>query len=243
MRRKLLPFYDERKCKIDMIVLHCVAYEPKDAVAVFREHKVSTHYVIGTDGEIWQLVGENHRAWHAGKSFWQGMTDINSHSIGIELVSLSLGQTAYNLNQKKSLVLLLRRLIKKYKILPQNIVGHSDIAPNRKADPGKDFFWEYLNTNGIGIVYDSKLKDKVQSDDERELLQIIGYDTADLPAAKMAFCRHFLPQSIEYEKNILAMEENMPKIIEKFVAPDNFMKVLQNVAQQYAKASKTPCKM
>ena len=99
MRRKLLPYYDERACKIDMIVLHAVAYAPQQAIQTFVDHGVSSHYVIGQDGELWQLVGERHRAWHAGKSFWRGADDLNSHAIGIELCSPSLGQKPFTTAQ------------------------------------------------------------------------------------------------------------------------------------------------
>ena len=121
MRRKLLPFYDERKSKIEMIVLHCTAHTPENIVESFTKHRVSSHYVIGEDGQVVQMVGEKHRAWHAGISSWGGKTDINSRSIGIELTSPTLGQKPFSQRQKNALIELLSRLIKKYKILPQNI--------------------------------------------------------------------------------------------------------------------------
>lgn len=140
MRRCLLPFYDERKSKIDMIVLHSVAFDAKGAVQSFRDFKVSSHYLIDETGEVWQLVGQKHRAWHAGKSKWHGIDDINSRSIGIELCSPDLGQSPFNQKQKKALYELLEKLVRRYNIPQGNIVGHSDIAPTRKADPGKAFF-------------------------------------------------------------------------------------------------------
>ena len=77
MRRKLLSFYDARATKIDMVVIHAVAYPPQRAIQTFIDNKVSSHYVIGRDGTVWQLTGEKHRAWHAGKSCWRGFDDIN----------------------------------------------------------------------------------------------------------------------------------------------------------------------
>lgn len=243
MRRKLLPFYDERKSKIEMIVLHCTAHTPENIVESFTKHRVSSHYVVGEDGEVVQMVGEKHRAWHAGISFWGGRTDINSCSIGIELTSPTLGQKPFSEAQKKALVDLLNRLIKKYHIKPQNIVGHSDVAPTRKADPGKSFFWQELADKGIGLWCDKSFKYSVQDSDEKKLLQAIGYDTTNLKAAALAFCRRFMPEAIDYKEDVWNIEKDLPQTIQKFAVPNNFKDVLNNVAQQYARASKTPCKM
>ncbi len=243
MRRKLLPFYDERKSKIEMIVLHCTAHTPENIVESFTKHRVSSHYVIGEDGQVVQMVGEKHRAWHAGISSWGGKTDINSRSIGIELTSPTLGQKPFSRVQKEALIDLLNRLIKKYKILPQNIVGHSDVAPTRKADPGKYFFWQELADKGIGLWYDKSFKSSTQDDDEKELLQVIGYDTTDLKAARLAFCRRFIPKAIGYKEDVWNIEKDLPQTIQNFKVPSDFKEVLNNVAQQYARASKKPCKM
>ena len=243
MRRKLLPFYDDRKCKIDMLVLHCESYPVQKALDVFTKRKVSSHYIIDEDGEVWQLVGESHRAWHAGVSSWQGKTDINSRSIGIELVSPTLGQKNYPAKQREALIELVQKLVKKYKIKPQNIVGHSDVAPTRKADPGKCFLWKELAEKGFGIWLDKKLKYCTSSCDEKTLLQEIGYDVRDLNAAKLAFCRHFIPQSVVEDNDITNIENNLAETARKFKTPNNFDEILQNIAQQYAKASKTPCKI
>lgn len=243
MHRKLLPFYNDRKCKIDMIVIHCTAHTPKEAILAFTTQRLSSHYIIGEDGEVWQTVGEKHRAWHAGVSSWQGQTDINSRSIGIELSSPTLGQKPFSQMQKNALVSLLKRLIKKYKILPQNIVGHSDVAPTRKADPNRAFFWDYLYQQGLGIYYNPNLKNTCQCTDIAQLLHSIGYDTTDLNAAKLAFCRRFIPQSLSGEENPWEIEKNLKSAINNFQTPPDFLKVLNNIAQQYESASKTPCKM
>ena len=243
MRRKLLPFYDERKSKIEMIVLHCTAHTPENIVESFTKHRVSSHYVIGEDGQVVQMVGEKHRAWHAGISSWGGKTDINSRSIGIELTSPTLGQKPFSQRQKNALIELLSRLIKKYKILPQNIVGHSDVAPTRKADPGKCFFWQELADKGIGLWGDKLFKYAVQNSDEKELLQTIGYDTTDLKAARLAFCRRFIPKAIGYKEDVWNIEKDLPQTIQDFKEPSNFREVLSNIAQQYESASKTPCKI
>ena len=243
MRRKLLPFHDERACKIDMIVLHAVAYPPKKAIQTFIDNRVSSHYVIGRDGEIWQLAGEKHRAWHAGKSSWQGKDDINSHAIGIELCSSTLGQTAFSQKQQSSLTSLLKRLIKKYRIKPENIVGHSDIAPTRKPDPGKAFFWKKLAEQNIGLWYDLKDAAKIKEEKPEKLLQIIGYDTTDIEATLFAFCRHFVPEKVPEIKDIKTLIEK-PIVRDLNLAKDEkVLKVLRAVAYAYLSASKTPCKI
>jgi N-acetylmuramoyl-L-alanine amidase len=243
MKKRLLPFYNERKAKIDMIVLHCQSYGVEDAINVFMQREVSAHYLIDEKGEIWNLVDEKYRAWHAGVSFWRGIEDINSHSIGIELCSKTMGQKRYSLQQKNSLIFLLETLVKKYDILPYNIVGHSDIAPNRKVDPGKEFFWRDLAKKGFGFWYDKKKADNIINCKEENLLEEIGFDIKDLDASRLAFCRHFIPKSIVEDKDIMNMEKNITKNAKEFIVPDNYFEVLQNIAQQYARASRNPCKI
>ena len=240
MRRHLLPFWDERKAKVDMIVLHAVAYEPEQAIKIFDAHQVSSHYLVAEDGEIWQLVGEKHRAWHAGCSSWQGRDDINSRSIGIEFFSSTLGQTPYSGAQLKAAVFLLRRLIRKYKIKPDKIVGHSDIAPSRKPDPGKAFFWKELADKGIGLWYDLKDADKIDKYSVGELLTLIGYDVQNEAAAVCAFCRRFLPERIN-NRSIEALVET--PVQEGLQTDEKFIRVLKATAYKYLNASKAPCKM
>lgn len=243
MRRKLLPFYDERATKIDMVVVHAVAYPPRKAIQTFVDAKVSSHYVIGQDGEIWQLVGEKHRAWHAGKSFWRGAEDINSHAIGIELCSSSLGQRPFSKAQIGAVTALLKRLIKKYRIRPENIVGHSDIAPARKPDPGKAFAWKKLAKAGIGLWYDIKDAQNMRESEPRQLLQIIGYDTADLQASLVAFCRRFVPEKVPLVKDIRSLIECPVETVSDLSKDENVLKILKAVAYAYLSASKTPCKI
>lgn len=240
MRRRLLPFWNERKAKVDMIVLHAVAYAPEQAIKTFEAHQVSSHYLVGEDGEIWQLVGEKHRAWHAGSSVWQGCDDINSRSIGIEFCSSSLGQTPYSKAQLETAFFLLRRLIRKYKIKQDKIVGHSDIAPSRKPDPGKAFFWKELAEKGIGLWYNLKDADKIDNVSVVELLKLIGYDVRDESAAACAFCRRFLPERIE-SRPIDALIEN--PVQEVLQSDEKFIKALKAAAYRYLNASKAPCKI
>ena len=118
-----------------------------------RKSKVSSHFFINTKGKIYRLIQSNKIAWHAGKSCWGKYKNLNKNSIGIELVNKGhkFGYTNFPKKQISSLVKLCNELIKKYKIKNKNIVGHSDIAPLRKIDPGEKFPWEKLAYKQIGI--------------------------------------------------------------------------------------------
>ena len=120
--------------------------------------KVSSHYLINRRGKIFRFVQDGHVAWHAGKSCWGKYKNLNESSIGIELVNKGhqFGYTGFKKKQISSLIKLCRKLIKKYKIKKKNIVGHSDIAPLRKIDPGEKFPWKYLAINKIGIWHSHK---------------------------------------------------------------------------------------
>ena len=243
MKRRLLTFCDERKHKIEMIVLHSVALSPKDAIESFCQYNVASHYVIAEDGEIWQLVGQKKRAWHAGKSKWHNMDDINSRSIGIEFCSQSLGQKPFSEAQQKAGLELVAKLVKKYKILPQNIVAHSDIAPTRKADPGKAFFWEYLAENGIGLWYDLSDCEKIAENDVAKLLETIGYDVSNVKASAYAFCRRFYPEKVATVDDVWQIEKKVFSEENDILNDDMFIKILKAVAYRYLNASKTPSSM
>ena len=116
-------------------------------------HEVSCHYLIDQAGLCYQLVNENKRAWHAGKSYWRGYRDLNSRSLGIELVNL--GNEIYPEAQMKRLISLLKHLTKSYEISPKNVLGHSDIAPSRKSDPGECFNWKELSNSGLALFQEA----------------------------------------------------------------------------------------
>ena len=120
--------------------------------------KVSSHFVISKNGKIYRLVDDNKIAWHAGKSCWGKYKNINKNSIGIELVNKGhqFGYTSFNKKQLSSLIKICKKIIKKYKIKNKNIVGHSDIAPLRKIDPGEKFPWSQLAKKKIGIWHKYK---------------------------------------------------------------------------------------
>ena len=126
--------------------------------------KVSSHFFINQMGKIYRLVEDNQIAWHAGKSCWGKYKDINTVSIGIEMVNKGhkFGYTNFKRKQLSSLVKICKNLIKKYKIKKQNIIGHSDIAPLRKIDPGEKFPWKELADKKIGIWHNCKTKDLIK---------------------------------------------------------------------------------
>ena len=136
--------------KPSLIVLHFTAMESASA-ALDRlrnpEPEVSAHYLIGSDGSLWQLVREVDRAWHAGAGEWNGQTDINSRSIGIELDNR--GDHPFSEPQMGILEQLLPEVMRRWSINPEGVIGHSDMAPNRKTDPGPRFDWQRLELQGL----------------------------------------------------------------------------------------------
>lgn len=146
------------KEKIKFLIIHYTGMQSMRASIkrlVSIKHKVSCHYLISRDGKIFQLVEDNKVAWHAGKSKWGQITNLNNHSIGIELVNNGhkFGYQKFSGKQINALVKLCIKLKRKYKIKNQCILGHSDIAPLRKSDPGEKFPWLQLKKKKIGIWY------------------------------------------------------------------------------------------
>ncbi|WP_166364609.1 N-acetylmuramoyl-L-alanine amidase [Pseudomonas akapageensis] len=145
--------------RIQFVVLHYTNASQERSLELLTHGEVSSHYLIGDNPPtIYQLVDESRRAWHAGESEWQGRTWLNSSSIGIEIVNPGYQQTPngriwypYSEEQIKALVVLLKDIVKRNNIEPRNIIGHSDIAPSRKLDPGPLFPWKRLADEGLGI--------------------------------------------------------------------------------------------
>lgn len=153
--------------------------------------EVSSHYLIGRDGTLYQLVDEERRAWHAGASNWGGHTDLNSASIGIELDNT--GAEPYPEAQIITLLDLLKSLQERYKIPAGNFLGHGDVAPRRKVDPGRNFPWERLAREGFGPWCRAASAAPLGDLSDLALaLQAIGYDVSEPAAALAAFRRHFL---------------------------------------------------
>ena len=192
------PNFDERKAPVEMLVLHYTGMETaQKALDRLRDPaaKVSAHYVIDEDGEIYSLVAEDKRAWHAGVSSWNGKTDINSRSVGIEIVNPGheFGYRPFPDKQIQSVIRLSGEIVKRQAIDLKSIVGHSDIAPTRKTDPGELFPWKKLAENGIGLWTDDFIAPEKSV---AEMLSAIGYDTSDEQAALTAFQRRFYPEAI-----------------------------------------------
>ena len=171
---------------IKLIIIHYTGMQSRIASIKrlsSKLHKVSCHYLIDRKGKILKMVDENKVAWHAGKSKWKNLINLNKNSIGIELVNKGhqFGYENFSNIQLNNLVKLCRFLKKKYKIKNSNIVGHSDIAPFRKKDPGEKFPWKKLKKNNIGIWYTQnkfktkKLDDKIIKKVFFKNLYKIGY--------------------------------------------------------------------
>ena len=150
------PNFDNRVSPPDMIVLHYTGMRTGDealARMTDAEAKVSAHYMIEEDGRLYSLVSEERRAWHAGVSFWKGATDINAASIGIELVNPGheFGYRAFPDAQIEALIELMDDIRSRWTVPESRILGHSDVAPARKTDPGELFPWKRLAAEGHGI--------------------------------------------------------------------------------------------
>ena len=163
--------------------------------------EVSAHYCIEEDGTVHRLVREDRRAWHAGKSFWRGITDINSASVGIELVNPGheWGYRPFPEAQMESLIPLLADIIKRHDIPRANIVGHSDVAPARKEDPGELFEWDLLARYRLALSRPAlRIPSPYANDGAFYLaLERFGYDIADGLAAVRAFQRRWRPKAID----------------------------------------------
>ena len=139
----------------DMIVLHYTGMKTGAAAEAWLctpESQVSSHYLVHEDGRVVQMVRESDRAWHAGRSSWHGVTDVNSHSIGIEIVNPGheFGYRGFPRRQTAAVIELCTGIIVRNGILPQRILAHSDVAPGRKIDPGEKFPWRKLAEAGVG---------------------------------------------------------------------------------------------
>ncbi|MBW4888593.1 N-acetylmuramoyl-L-alanine amidase [Mucilaginibacter sp. HMF5004] len=184
--------------KPNYVIIHYTAQKTaQETLTAFTDPKreVSAHYVIGRDGKIYHMLNDYLRAWHAGVAKWGNNTDVNSSSIGIELDNTS--EEPFAPAQINSLLALLTKLKKAYNIPTANFIGHSDIAPPRKQDPGVYFPWKTLAKKGFGLWYDDTLIPCPDDMDIIMALRIVGYDTSDLKSAIIAFKRHFIQTNID----------------------------------------------
>ena len=225
-----LLHFNQREHSVEMLVIHSMAHEAVEGIARLDELGLSAHYVIDFDGAVWQCVSEEDRAWHAGVSLWQGLDDINSRSIGIEVCHNSLGQSKFGRRQIKALTGLCHEIIERWNIERHMVVGHSDIAPTRKPDPGKAFPWEELAAEGIGIWYGKQFSEETNV---IKMLSDIGYDTKDVGAAAYAFCRHFLPTKVKTMPVRRLLDNPYPKNCDELLSSPDFIRALQNIYAQY----------
>ena len=200
------PNFDERSLPVSMIVLHYTGMKTGEAaIARLRdpEAKVSAHYVVAEDGTMLRLVDEEKRAWHAGKSSWRGITDVNSASVGIEIVNPGheFGYRPFPDEQIGSVVRLVAEIKDRYEITRGNIVGHSDIAPARKRDPGELFPWAELARRRLALPRPTaNLMDPHWTEGGFLMaLERFGYDTREPMSAIMAFQRRFRPELVDGE--------------------------------------------
>ena len=199
---------------IKLIVIHYTGMQSKiESIKrlLNTRHKVSCHYLIDRKGLILKMVDENKVAWHAGKSKWKNFNSLNKNSIGIELVNRGhdFGYEEFTNKQINKLIRLCLNLKRKYKIKNSNILGHSDIAPLRKKDPGEKFPWKKLKRNQLGIWY-KNLKIRFKKIDDKKVkksffknLFKIGYRYFDKNKRTekdafivKAFQRRFLPNEV-----------------------------------------------
>ena len=200
------PNFDERRLPIDMIVLHYTGMpDGPSALARLRdpEAKVSAHYLVEEDGSVFRLIDESKRAWHAGASHWRGCTDVNSASVGIEIVNPGheWGYRDFPEPQVAAVIRLVAEIKDRYAITRGNVVGHSDIAPTRKRDPGERFPWGRLARLRLALPRPTqKLLDPMWTQAGFLLaLERFGYDVTDPLAATIAFQRRFRPELIDGE--------------------------------------------
>jgi len=197
------PNHDARPegTAIDTLVLHYTGMRSgAEAIARLRDPqaRVSSHYVVEEDGAVFRLVPEQSRAWHAGLSHWRGQTGLNGRSIGIEIVNPGheWGYRPFPALQMAAVCDLCLAILGRHPIAPRDVVAHSDIAPDRKADPGEFFDWEGLAANGVGLFPAAGAPRA--SGDALGLLGAIGYRTdLPLPVLITAFQRHRQPARVD----------------------------------------------
>lgn len=204
------PNFDVRTRPIDMVVLHYTGMTSgEDALARLRDpaSAVSAHYLVEEDGRVFQLVDESRRAWHAGVSSWKGEGEINARSIGVEIVNPGheWGYRPFPDAQIDAVIALLTGLLARHRITPGRVVGHSEVAPGRKEDPGELFPWSRLATEGLALggVHEGPADRSLTYEQAIAALRTIGYEVADAApgkpapaAAVLAFQRRYCPHAL-----------------------------------------------
>ena len=201
---------------IKFIIIHYTGMQ-SEVAAIKRlknlESKVSCHYLINRKGKVIRMVDDTHIAWHAGKSRWKNFVNLNKNSLGIELINKGhqFGYQAFSNQQIKSLISLCKILKKKFAIKKENFLGHSDIAPLRKFDPGEKFPWKKLSLHGLGKWYKKNNRNlKVSTSKIENLffknLKKLGYNyfsvhkkNANDKKIIKSFQMHYLPDNVTGE--------------------------------------------
>ncbi|MCX7931062.1 MAG: N-acetylmuramoyl-L-alanine amidase [Rhodovarius sp.] len=186
-----------------MLILHYTGMASgAAALARLRDpaSRVSAHYVVEEDGSIFALVPEERRAWHAGVSHWRGWSGLNARSIGIEVVNPghAFGYRPFGALQMAAVAELCLDILARHPIPPRHVLGHSDVAPDRKQDPGELFDWAGLARAGIGIWPEPPLPAPPPEEEVPSLLRRIGYrPDLPLPVLVAAFQRHWRPEKVD----------------------------------------------
>ncbi|MCE9507493.1 MAG: N-acetylmuramoyl-L-alanine amidase [Alphaproteobacteria bacterium] len=210
--------------KIKYLILHYTGTETSfEALRLLQGgragHDVSAHYLVDENGLVTRLVDEAMRAWHAGKSSWEGEEDINSCSIGIEIQNPGheFGYVNFPEAQMQAVAELCRGIIARQRILPYHVLAHSDIAPERKQDPGELFPWAALAEQGIGLWPESTEMDADDADAEdiKHILTKYGYDRRlDEKTLLTAFQRHFEPEVFGTPERIGVASPNTVQLLQ-----------------------------
>ena len=238
------PNFNERNSnKIELVIIHYTAINSlSESIKHLcsKKTRVSSHYLVSKTGDIYSLVSEKNRAWHAGQSYWQGETDINSNSIGIELdYDPSIKNNKYKTTIVISLTKLLKKIIKKHQILPEKILGHSDISPYRKKDPGINFPWSFFEKKKLAykinfinkktlikeLIYRWFLKYQIRSQRKKILfmLNFIGYDISLALKNRVNFKQLIYSYSIRY-RYYKTNSHNLKRII--YVIELHFLNII-----------------
>lgn len=222
----LSPNFGDRRegAQPDMVVLHFTAMG-SCADAMERlcdpQSEVSAHYLIGKDGQVWHLVPEDKRAWHAGRGQWGSVSDVNSRSIGIELDNL--GDHPFPEPQMAALEALLADILTRWRIPPERVIGHSDMAPERKSDPGPRFDWQRLARQGLAVWPDVNRADHLAEEgwDAVRIVEIgralrtFGYVMPENDMAPLhvynAFCTRFGCGGPENRGYAIAMAQDLAR--------------------------------
>tara|TARA_B100000989_G_scaffold65601_1_gene45607 strand:+ start:2548 stop:3279 length:732 start_codon:yes stop_codon:yes gene_type:complete len=223
--------YKRKNSKINYLLLHYTGMKSEESAIkrlTLSKSKVSCHYFIKNNGQIIQMVPDNYISWHAGNSSWKNKKMLNKISIGIEIQNPGhkFGYKNFKEIQIASLKYLLKKLINKFNIKRENILGHSDVSPNRKKDPGEKFPWKKLSENKIGVwhnlddIFLKRLRNKRIKKAQKILflkfIRKIGYNydyhkKGSVNHAVIAFQRRFRPEAItpKIDLEVLEIAKNL----------------------------------